>query len=214
MNIAILGAGNVGTALATSLTRAGHDVVIASPEGAAEAGAASGARIASSNIEAARDAEAIVLAVYFPVVGSIAQEIADEAHGKIVIDVTNRMTFGDAGPEIDTTSSNAEEIAKLFPASHVVKAFNTVFAGHQVDPIAQGITLDGFVAGDDDTARAAVLELVRSIGLDPVDVGPLVRARQLEALGFLNIYLNATRGGDWQSGWKLIGAPKAVAVAA
>ena len=67
--------------------------------------------------------------------------------------------------------------------------------------------LDGFVAGDDAAAKAEVLELVRSIGLTPVDVGPLVRSRQLEGLAFLNIALNIANGGAWQSAWKLVGAP-------
>jgi predicted dinucleotide-binding enzyme len=124
------------------------------------------------------------------------------------------MTFGEAGPEIDTSTSNAEEIARLFPAARVVKAFNTVFAGHQIDPIAEGVTLDAFVAGDDPVARATVMELAASIGLDPVDAGPLARARQLEGLAFLNIYLNVVNGGSWQSGWKLVGAPKLAPVAA
>jgi NADPH-dependent F420 reductase len=214
MRIAILGAGNVGTALATAFVRAGHDVVIASPSDAAEAAAASGARTAASNREAVGGAEAVVLAVYAPVVESIAAEIADLTPGMIVIDVTNRMAFGEAGPEIDTTTSNAEEFATLFPGARVVKAFNTLFAGHQVDPIAEGVRLDGFVASDDEAARRAVLDLAESIGLEPVDAGPLVRARQLEGLAFLNIYLNVVNGGAWQSGWKLVGAPAAAPVAA
>lgn len=214
MRIAILGAGNVGTALATAFVRAGHDVVIASPSDAAEAAAASGATVAVSNRDAVTGADAVALAVYFPVVEAIAAEIADLTAGRIVIDVTNRITFGEAGPEIDTTTSNAEEIARLFPDAHVVKAFNTLFAGRQVDPIAEGVTLDAFVAGDDGAARAAVLELATSIGLSPIDAGPLVRARQLEGLAFLNIYLNVVNGGSWQSGWKLVGAPSATPIAA
>ena len=67
----------------------------------------------------------------------------------------------------------------------------------------------GKIAGDDPTAKATVLELVASIGLDPVDVGPLVRARQLEGLAFLNMALNITNSGSWQSGWKLVAAPVA-----
>ncbi len=63
------------------------------------------------------------------------------------------------------------------------------------------------MAGDDALAKAKILELVQSIGLHPVDVGPLSRAQQLEQLAFLNIALNVTSGGAWQSGWKLVGAP-------
>jgi NADPH-dependent F420 reductase len=211
MKIAIIGAGNVGTALATSMTRAGHDVIIASrdPEDAASAAAASGARVVASNADAAGEADVVIPAVYFPNIAEVAAEIAEPAAGKPVVDVTNRIAFGENGPDIDTTSSNAEELATLLPNSLVVKAFNTLFAPHQVDPIAEGVQLDGFVAGDDEAAKATILDLVRSIGLRPIDVGPLVRARQLEGLSFLNMALNIANGGSWQSGWKLVGAPAA-----
>ena len=156
----------------------------------------------------------IVLAVPFGSVSEIATEIGDAVAGKIVVDATNRMSFGANGPDIDTSTSNAEEIAALLPGASVVKAFNTLFASNQSDPIADGVQLDGYVAADDDAARATVLELVESIGLRPVDVGPLARARQLEGLAFLNITLNIANGGSWQSGWKLVGAPVALPVAA
>lgn len=99
MQIAIIGAGNVGTALATSFVRAGHDVVIASrdPEDATSAAAASGARIASSNLAAIDGADVIIPAVYFPNLPEIAAEIATAAAGIPVVDVSNRISFGAAG---------------------------------------------------------------------------------------------------------------------
>jgi 8-hydroxy-5-deazaflavin:NADPH oxidoreductase len=210
MKVAIIGAGNVGTALATSIARAGHDVIITSrdPEDAASAAAASGARVASSNADAAAEADVVIPAVAFQDVAAVASEIAAPAVGKPVVDVSNRIGFGADGPEIDTTSSNAEALATLLPKSSVVKAFNTLFASKQIDPFTDGVQLDGFVAGDDASAKAKVLELVRSIGLRPIDVGPLVRARQLEALAFLNMALNIVNQGSWQSGWKLVAAPE------
>ena len=216
MDIAIIGAGNVGKSLATAFSRAGHNVTIASrdPEDAGSVAAATGSRVARSNADVAAAAEVIVLAIPFASAAEVAAEIAPSVAGKPVVDATNRMSFGAAGPDIDTTTSNAEELASLLPDAHVVKAFNTLFAANQADPIADGIQLDGYVAADDDAARATVLGLVRSIGLDPVDVGPLVRARQLEGMAFLNIYLQIARSGAWQSGWKLVGAPKPAAVAA
>lgn len=216
MDIAIIGAGNVGRALATSFDRAGHSVTIASrdPEDAGSVAAASGATIVTGNAAAATAADIIVLAVPFDSVPGIAAEIADAVVGKIVIDVTNRMSFGAAGPEIETSTSNAEELAALLPGASVIKAFNTLFASNQGDPITDGIQLDGYVAGDDATAKAAILDLVASLGLQPVDVGPLVRARQLEGLAFLNITLNVANSGSWTSGWKLVGAPTTVKVAA
>jgi 8-hydroxy-5-deazaflavin:NADPH oxidoreductase len=209
MKVAIIGAGNVGTALATSLVRAGHEVFITSrdPKDAAEAATTSGARVVDTNAQAAAQGDVVIPAVGFDNIEDVAADIAEPAAGKPVVDVTNRISFGDAGPDIDTTSSNAEAVAQLLPDSSVVKAFNTLFATHQVEPLADGLQLDGYVAGDDPTAKAKVLELVRAIGLRPIDVGPLVRARQLEALAFLNMALNIVNGGTWQSGWKLVGAP-------
>jgi len=216
MNIAIIGAGNVGRALGTSFVRAGHSVTIASrdPEDAGNVAASTGARVADSNVDAAAAADIIVLATPFSSAPEIAAEIAEAVNGKIVVDATNRMSYGPEGPAIDTTTSNAEELAALLPGASVVKAFNTLFASNQSDPIAEGVQLDGYVAGNDAAAKAKILDLVASIGLKPVDVGPLNRARQLEGLAFLNITLNVANGGSWQSGWKLVGAPAPLPAAA
>jgi 8-hydroxy-5-deazaflavin:NADPH oxidoreductase len=212
MKVAIIGAGNVGRSLATAFRRAGHDVVIASrdPEDAGSVAASTGATVAATNAEAAASAEIIVLATPFTSEGEIASEIGPSVAGKAVVDVSNRMSYGPNGPEIDTTSSNSEDLAALLPDAHVIKAFNTLFASKQLDPLAGDVALDGFVAGDDARAKAQVLDLVGSIGLNPVDAGSLSRARQLEGMAFLNIALNAAHGGAWQSGWKLIGAPQTV----
>lgn len=216
MNVAIIGAGNVGRALATSFTRQGHTVIIAShdPEHAAATAAATGARFAKTNAEAAAQGEVVVLAIPFASVESVAAEIRAAVVGKPVVDATNRMSFGPSGPTIDNGESNAERMAAWLPKAHVVKAFNTLFASHQADPIADGMKLDGFVAGDDQGAKDTVLELIRAIGLNPVDVGPLARAQQLEQIAFLNIALNATANGSWTSGWRLVGAPTLAPIAA
>jgi NADPH-dependent F420 reductase len=216
MNIAIIGTGNVGRALATSFTRAGHQVVLASrdPEDAGAVAAATGSRSAASAAEAAAQADLVVLAIPFASAQEVASEIREAVVGKPVVDVTNRMSFGPNGVETDTTSSNAEEIAALLPGASVIKAFNTLFASSQADPILEGAKLDGFVAGDDAAAKGLVIDLVESIGLNPIDAGSLVRARQLEALAFLNIALQLANNGEWRSGWKLVGAPASVPIAA
>jgi NADPH-dependent F420 reductase len=216
MNVAIIGTGNVGRALAASFTRAGHTVTLASrdSEHAAAAAAATGARFAKTNSEAAEAAQVVVLAIPFASIEAVAAEIREAVTGKPVVDATNRMSFGPNGPTIDNGDSNAERLAAWLPDAHIVKAFNTLFASHQADPIADGTQLDGFVAGDDRGAKDTVLELVRSIGLNPVDVGPLARAQQLEQVAFLNIALNMTANGSWTSGWRLVGAPTLALIAA
>lgn len=102
MKVAIIGAGKVGTALATSIARAGHDVVITSrdPEDAARAAATSSARVVSSNAVAAAEADVVIPAVNISEIAGVARDIAEAAAGKPVVDVSNRISFGDAGPEI------------------------------------------------------------------------------------------------------------------
>jgi predicted dinucleotide-binding enzyme len=91
----------------------------------------------------------------------------------------------------------------------VVKAFNTALASRQADPVVDGVALDGYLAGDDDQAKGTVAELVDSIGFRPIDVGPLVMARALEALALLNIMLQIRNNWPWQAGFKLVGPTQA-----
>jgi predicted dinucleotide-binding enzyme len=202
MNIGIIGAGNVGQALATASVRAGHAVTITSATaGEAEHVAAEvGATAVASNRAAVADAAAVILAVPFDAVSAIVGELGAVLEGKVLIDVTNRF----APEQLDGTS-NAELLQQMAPNARVVKAFNTILAAHQADPVIDGIQLDGFVASDDAAAKQQVLELVGSLGFRPIDAGPLAMARALEGMGTLNISLNATNGWPWQSGWKLLG---------
>ena len=104
MDIAIIGAGNVGRSLATAFVRAGHTVAITShdPDDAGAVAAATGATFSASNREAASAASVVVLAVPFSSAADIAAEIGEVVSGKVVIDATNRMSFGADGPDIDT----------------------------------------------------------------------------------------------------------------
>lgn len=209
MNIAIIGHGNVGRALATSLKRAGHDVVIAGRNPERSLAVATELGVESATIkDAAASAEVIILAIPFATAGrDIALEIADLAVGKIVVDVTNAAKPDYSGPLFEGTSA-AEQFAAWLPGVRVVKAFNTLFASNMANPILDRVELDGFVAADDESAKATILDLVRSVGLHDVDAGALSAARYLEALAWLNISINM-RGGDWRSAWKLVAAPKA-----
>ena len=216
MQIAIIGAGNVGRALAGSFTRAGHEVTITAidSEHARAVATDTGAQAGDSNAAAAAASDLVVLAIPFKNAEAVARQIRAAVIGKPVVDTSNRMAYGANGPTIDNGPSNAERLAGWLPEAIIVKAFNTVFASNQADPTVDGVRLDGFVAADDAAAKAAVLELVESIGLRPIDAGPLNRAQQLEQLAFLNIALNATNGWSWQSGWKLAGAPASLPDAA
>lgn len=216
MNIAIIGTGNVGSGLATAFVGAGHRVVLAArtPEQVEAAAAASGAIAAASPAAAAAIADVVVLAVPFSAAEEVATAIAPVVNGKPVVDVTNPARPDWSGPLFAGADSGAERIAAWLPAAHVVKAFNTLLAGNIADPELSGISLDGYVAGDDAEAKARVVELVASIGLNPIDAGPLTAARMLEQLAWLNISLNMQPGWTWKTGWKLVGAPDLVAARA
>lgn len=203
--IAIIGAGNVGRALAASATRAGYDVIVSSsdPEDAQAVATATGARVAASNLEAVTAAGIIVLAVPYPALETIAIDLAGTLKGKVVVDVTNRPI--QSGPAI------AEALQARLPGAKVVKAFNTVFASRQAEPIVDGVQADAFVAGDDVEAKAAVLALAQAIGFRPIDAGGLDVAGTLEGMGWLNISLNMRNGWVWQDAWKLVGPTAAAA---
>ena len=202
MKIGIIGVGNVGQALAKGSVRAGHTVAITAThaEEAGHVAAEVGAKAAPSNAEAVADAVVVILAVPFDAVDAITRELGSRLDGKVLIDVTNRFS-----PEQLDGTSNAEIIQRMAPNAKVVKAFNTIFASHQADPIIDDIQLDGFVAGDDGAAKQQVLALVASLGFRPIDTGPLTMARALEGMGMLNISLNMTHKWPWQTGWKLLG---------
>jgi 8-hydroxy-5-deazaflavin:NADPH oxidoreductase len=127
--------------------------------------------------------------------------------GKTVIDATNHVNLQNPGEVLGATS-NAEEIQKRHPKVHVVKAFNYAFAARMAEPTLDGVPIDGFVAGDDEAAKAKAMEFVGSIGFHPVDAGPLVMARALEAMAILIISLRVRSGWSRLPGWKMIGAAK------
>jgi len=207
MNIAIIGAGNVGKALTGSAIRAGHSVTVSSKNGesARQLAEETGARAAASDREAAEAADVVILAVPYGAVDEVLGDVGAALAGKVVIDATNPIKADYSGLATDGTSG-AEEIQAKAPGARVVKAFNTAFAARQADPkVAGGLRVDGFVAADDADAKATVLGLVEAIGFNPVDAGGLAMARYLEGMAWLNITLQMNNGWSWQAGWKLVG---------
>jgi predicted dinucleotide-binding enzyme len=176
MRIGIIGKGNVGTALGTGLKRAGHEIK-------------HGHRDPKEPVlEAARWGEVIIFAVPFSTVEEVASAVHSAVEDKPVIDVTNVLGPNDEWA-VGFTTSGAEELQKTLPNSHVVKAFNTVFAQNQSTGRVGKEQLTAFVAGNNAKAKQIVMGLAGDIGFDPVDVGELKIARYLEPLGFFMINL-------------------------
>ena len=199
MRIAVIGTGNVGGVLADKLAEKGHDVVVAAStaEGAEEAARDVGYRAAGSPADAARGAEAVILAVPAGALGEVAGEIRPHVAGKPIVDVSN-------GPRaVQEGESLAEGLQKQLPEAHVIKAFNSAFASKMADPFDGDRPLDGFIAGNEEAAKQAVASLVRDVGFEPLDVGDLKHARTLEGMAWINISLNMENGWPWQSAWRL-----------
>jgi len=164
MKIAIIGKGNVGTALQKGLSKAGHEIKFGHRDPAEPVA------------EAAKWGELIILAVPHENADDAREAIREFADGKIVIDVMNAIGSNmDLG--ISCTTSSAEETQKRLPKAKVVKAFNTVFAQNQSTGKVAGEQLTAFIAGDNLKAKQAVAQLTKDIGFYPVDCGPLKAAQ-------------------------------------
>jgi 8-hydroxy-5-deazaflavin:NADPH oxidoreductase len=190
IKIAVIGKGNVGSALGRGLERAGHEVRTVGKD-------PSGVR------DAAAWGEVIILAVPFPAIDETIRELGDSVRGKVVVDVTNALT-PDYQLALGFSTSGAEELQKKVPTAKVVKAFNTVFAEHMATGQVKGEPLTLFVAGDDPRTKEQVLALGKDMGFDPVDAGALKNARWLETLGYFNIQLGYMLKMGTQIGFKLI----------
>ncbi len=180
MTIAIIGTGNVGTALAKGLKESGQEVVSVGKDPAEVR-------------RASQEADTIILAVPFGAVQDVVKTAGSTWVGKTVIDVTNALAE-DMQLALGYTTSGAEELQKAVPDARVVKAFNGIFAQHMNTGRLKGEQLTTFVAGDDAEAKQRVIDLAKAIGFDAVDAGPLQNARLLEPLGYLNIQLGYVIG--------------------
>lgn len=190
LRIAIIGNGNVGSALARGLRSTGNEVRAVSDDKRDVA-------------QVARWSEVALLAVPFSAIDDVVREAGPALAGKIVIDATNALDSS-MNLAVGFTTSGAEELQRKLPKARVVKAFNTVFAEHMDFGRLRDHLLTAFVASDDAAAKKTVMELAQGIGFDPVDAGSLKNARLLEPLAFLNIQLGYVLGMGTKIGFKLL----------
>jgi 8-hydroxy-5-deazaflavin:NADPH oxidoreductase len=196
MSIAIIGAGNVGMALGRAFTQRGETVVFGVPDPAKYAGeiARLGARArATTTADAIAASDVVILAVPYGALPAIAQSVSDWK-GKILVDATNPLAPGLAGLSVGTTTSGAEELARLAKGARVVKAFNTTGAENMADTAYPNGAPFMPVCADDAEARRRVMALATLIGFDAVDLGPLSAARYLEPFAMTWIHLAIKQG--------------------
>jgi 8-hydroxy-5-deazaflavin:NADPH oxidoreductase len=208
MRVTIIGTGNMARGIGTRVLAGGHDLTILGRDAErAEATAADirgGGPVATAVMGDPIEGDVVVLAVYYPDARGAVERYAGQLAGVVVVDITNPLNESSDGLVVPPDGSAADELAGLAAGARVVKAFNTTFAGTLTEGGVAGQELDVLIAGDDDDAKATVAELARSGGLNPIDAGPLARARELEALGLLHIGLQSTLGTGFMSAVKLI----------
>ncbi len=136
---------------------------------------------------------------------AIVNEYGDKLSGKIIVNITTPFNATFDGLAIAPDTSAAEEVAKAAPAgAKVVNAFSTNLAGTLVAGQVAGHPLDVCIAGDDAQAKAVMAQLVDAGGLRALDIEPLQRARQLEAMHFLNVMLKSKLDKPWMSAIKVL----------
>ena len=209
MRIGIIGAGNVGTGIGKRLAAHGHDVVLSfskTRESLEQAAATVGRGARTGSVpEAAAHGEVVVLATPWGATKAALGQAGPALGGKIVWDCTNPLLPDMSGLALGTTTSGGEQVVAWAPGARVVKAvppFAEVLhtPGTEVGGSKPGV----FVCGDDAGARETVVGLVREIGADPVDAGPLSLARYTEPLGMLLVQLAYVQGMGARIGVKLL----------
>jgi 8-hydroxy-5-deazaflavin:NADPH oxidoreductase len=192
-SISIIGLGNMASALADRALAGGNAVEIIGrdPAKANELAAAlDGATVGTAGTAPAGDI--VILAVPYASAAAVVGEYGDALDGKVIVDITNPITPDAKGFVTPEGSSGAQEIATAAPAgAHVVKAFNTLFAGVLAAGSAEGRPLDVFIAGDDTQAKARVAAFIESLGLRSLDAGQLPMARAIENAALLQLGLVA-----------------------
>ena len=149
--------------------------------------------------------DVVVLAVYYGAVAEVVAQRGEQLAGKVVVDITNPVdveTFDSLVVPAD--GSATAEIAAALPRSRVVKAFNTNFAATLASGTVGGQPTTVLIAGDDDDAKSLLAGIVTGAGLRALDAGSLRRARELEALGFLQIGLAAGEKIAWTGGFAVV----------
>jgi hypothetical protein len=193
MHIGFIGGGNLARNLATLCLAVGHQVTL----GVRDTSRGNPANFPLTDIATAAKADLVTLAVPFSACVDILPPLANALVGNTVVDATNPLNADWSPLRLGEENSAGETIARLLPGSHVVKAFNMVFADVMTaERLPRGEhCATVFVASDQEKAKETVIALANGIGFEGRDAGPLRNARYLEAMAHLNIHLAVALGG-------------------
>ncbi len=191
MRIGILGSGLMGGKLGTIFARAGHEVVFSYARSERKlkmlARDVKGKARAGTPREATKEADAVLLAVHWSRIKEVLNQAGDLS-GKVIVTCSLPMNDDNTELVVAHTSSGAEELAKMIPKARVVAAFQTVpsevlFGVYEAKRKTRRPSL--VYCGDDESSKGVAAGLIRDVGFDPVDAGPLRIARYTEPFALL-----------------------------
>lgn len=175
MKYAIVGAGNIGTAVAGHFARTGVDVGLAASRGIEAVRATAdkiGPRVIPAEVADALGADVVILAVPFDAVRDLVSRV-DDWQGRIIVDATNAIDYSNFSPADLGGRASSDVVEEWAVGARVVKAF-----GHTWAKVLAREPGDGrggrrvlFMSGNDRAANTAVAELISGFGFEPVDLG-------------------------------------------
>lgn len=187
--VSIMGAGNMGQAIGSLVTRGGNTVDQLDRQ--------------STDIRG----DLVILAIPYAAITDVANKYGPQLAGKIVVDISNPVDFSTFDRLlVPSGSSSAEELAARLPDSSILKAFNTTFAATVANGTtgATGATTTVLIAGDDPLAKDTLAQVVSQGGLHAFDAGSLKRAHELEAIGFEQLVLASNERIPWTGGFAVL----------
>ena len=208
--ISIIGSGSMAAAIGGLAAKAGHTVEVMSRDAAKARALAEqvGSGATAGTFGAAPAGDIVILAVPYSAVLDVVKQYGEELAGKLLVDITNPVAPDYTSFVTPGDSFGAQEIAKVAPAdADIVKAFNTQFSHVLAAGPVEGHPLDVFIAGDDAQAKARVSAFIESLGLRPMDTGPLLMARTLEYVCLLSLGLltHSIKNTNFSIGVSLLG---------
>lgn len=197
MNLGIIGAGSLGTALGARFTEVGHSVMFGGGVSAQDAAVRLRARV-GSNAEAAAFGDVVILAVPFAAIDAALAD-AGSLRGRVLWSCVNALKPDYTGLAVGFENSAAEEVVRRAPGARVIAAlppFAHAIASRQL-AYDRELTPTVFLCGDDAAGKRIVERLVRELGAEPVDAGPLEASRLVEPAMMLTVsiaYAGVPRG--------------------
>ncbi|WP_278236642.1 NAD(P)-binding domain-containing protein [Isoptericola sp. AK164] len=206
-SISIIGAGNMGAAIARLALAAGTPVQVVTRD--VSAAQAVDPAVTATAFGEPLTGDVVVLALPYPALEDVVATYGDQLAGRTVVDITNPLDFSTFDSLVVPADSSAAaelaaELAAALPGASVLKAFNTNFAATLATGTVGDVPTTVLVAGDDADAKTAFTAAFDGSAVRVVDAGSLARARELEALGFLQLTLAAGEKTSWTTGFALL----------